>query len=211
MKLVFAKLNQGCPGSLDLLGDDGLRYDDWTMTRPSPRTSSARTPASGTCAFQGQLDRGRHLRGAAQHRGRADPRPAHRAPRRQGPPLERPPAMTMTAPADVDLLRRRRARPALLGAQGAGQARHTRPAERALRRPRRGDRPALVGLRQLGCPGCWRPESLGGAGELAREGAAVPGDRPRGRALPVPDVERHCDVRARRTRRRDHSSVARER
>ncbi len=34
-KLVFARLNQEISGfELDLAGDDGLRYDDWTMRRP---------------------------------------------------------------------------------------------------------------------------------------------------------------------------------
>ena len=35
MKLTFARLNQELSGlELELLGEDGLRYSDWTMTRP---------------------------------------------------------------------------------------------------------------------------------------------------------------------------------
>ncbi|HEX2131871.1 MAG TPA: acyl-CoA dehydrogenase family protein [Actinophytocola sp.] len=35
MKLAFARLNQELSGlELEMLGDDGLRYDDWTMRRP---------------------------------------------------------------------------------------------------------------------------------------------------------------------------------
>jgi alkylation response protein AidB-like acyl-CoA dehydrogenase len=35
-KLVFARLNQEISAlELQLLGDDGLRYDDWSMRRPS--------------------------------------------------------------------------------------------------------------------------------------------------------------------------------
>jgi alkylation response protein AidB-like acyl-CoA dehydrogenase len=35
MKLTFARLNQELSSlELELLGDEGLRYDDWTMTRP---------------------------------------------------------------------------------------------------------------------------------------------------------------------------------
>ncbi len=35
MKLVFARLAQELSGlEVEVLGDDGLRYDDWTMTRP---------------------------------------------------------------------------------------------------------------------------------------------------------------------------------
>ena len=35
LKLAFARLNQQISGlELELLGEDGLRYDDWTMSRP---------------------------------------------------------------------------------------------------------------------------------------------------------------------------------
>jgi len=35
MKLTFARLAQELSGlELEMLGEDGLRYDDWTMTRP---------------------------------------------------------------------------------------------------------------------------------------------------------------------------------
>ena len=35
MKLAFARLAQQLTGlEVELLGDDGLRYDDWTMRRP---------------------------------------------------------------------------------------------------------------------------------------------------------------------------------
>ena len=35
MKLAFARLNQEISGlEVELLGDEGLRYDDWTMRRP---------------------------------------------------------------------------------------------------------------------------------------------------------------------------------
>jgi alkylation response protein AidB-like acyl-CoA dehydrogenase len=35
MKLAFAELNQQLSGlELELLGEEGLRYDDWTMRRP---------------------------------------------------------------------------------------------------------------------------------------------------------------------------------
>ncbi len=36
LKLAFARLNQEISGlELEMLGEDGLRYQDWTMTRPS--------------------------------------------------------------------------------------------------------------------------------------------------------------------------------
>ena len=84
-KLAFARLNQEITGlEVELLGEDGLRYDDWTMRRPEQRRLlRPRAPATATCA-PGQLHRGRHLGDPAQHRRRAGARPARRAPRRQG-------------------------------------------------------------------------------------------------------------------------------
>ncbi|QFG26607.1 acyl-CoA dehydrogenase family protein [Actinomadura sp. WMMB 499] len=44
-KLAFADLNQRASGlELELLGDDGLRYDDWTMRRPSEVDFTRRSP-----------------------------------------------------------------------------------------------------------------------------------------------------------------------
>jgi alkylation response protein AidB-like acyl-CoA dehydrogenase len=44
-KLVFARLNQEISGlELELLGDDGLRYDDWTMRRPTRVDVFGRSP-----------------------------------------------------------------------------------------------------------------------------------------------------------------------
>ncbi|WP_433469600.1 acyl-CoA dehydrogenase family protein [Spirillospora sp. CA-128828] len=44
-KLAFAKLNQEVSGlELELLGEDGLRYDDWTMRRPSEVDFTRRSP-----------------------------------------------------------------------------------------------------------------------------------------------------------------------
>ena len=44
-KLLFAKLNQEMSGfELELLGADGLRYDDWTMRRPSGVDFTGRSP-----------------------------------------------------------------------------------------------------------------------------------------------------------------------
>jgi alkylation response protein AidB-like acyl-CoA dehydrogenase len=44
-KLAFAKLNQEVSGlELELLGEDGLRYDDWTMRRPAEVDFTRRSP-----------------------------------------------------------------------------------------------------------------------------------------------------------------------
>ncbi|MDL4776451.1 acyl-CoA dehydrogenase family protein [Actinomadura xylanilytica] len=44
-KLAFARLNQEVSGlELELLGEDGLRYDDWTMRRPSAVDFTHRSP-----------------------------------------------------------------------------------------------------------------------------------------------------------------------
>ncbi|NEA27254.1 acyl-CoA dehydrogenase [Actinomadura bangladeshensis] len=44
-KLAFAKLNQEVSGlELEMLGEDGLRYDDWTMRRPAEVDFTRRSP-----------------------------------------------------------------------------------------------------------------------------------------------------------------------
>ncbi len=44
-KLAFARLNQELSGlELELLGEDGLRYDDWTMRRPTEVDFTRRSP-----------------------------------------------------------------------------------------------------------------------------------------------------------------------
>ena len=44
-KFAYARLNQEISGfELELLGEDGLRYDDWTMRRPSIVDALQRTP-----------------------------------------------------------------------------------------------------------------------------------------------------------------------
>jgi alkylation response protein AidB-like acyl-CoA dehydrogenase len=44
-KFAYARLNQEVSGfELELLGEDGLRYDDWTMRRPSKVDALQRTP-----------------------------------------------------------------------------------------------------------------------------------------------------------------------
>ncbi|MEU2042453.1 acyl-CoA dehydrogenase family protein [Nocardia niwae] len=45
LKLSFAQLNQQLSGlELELLGEDGLRYDDWTMVRPDRADFTGRGP-----------------------------------------------------------------------------------------------------------------------------------------------------------------------
>jgi alkylation response protein AidB-like acyl-CoA dehydrogenase len=45
VKYAYARLNQEISGfELELLGEEGLRYDDWTMRRPSIVDASQRTP-----------------------------------------------------------------------------------------------------------------------------------------------------------------------
>ena len=64
---------------------DALRrvHDDRARAR-----DGVRAPAEGVPARPGQLDRGRHVRGHAQHPRRARARPARRRAGRQGRPLE---------------------------------------------------------------------------------------------------------------------------
>ena len=45
MKLAFAKLQQALTGlEVELAGEDGLRYDDWTMRRPERVDMIGREP-----------------------------------------------------------------------------------------------------------------------------------------------------------------------
>ena len=45
VKYAYARLNQEISGfELELLGAEGLRYDDWSMRRPSGVDSASRTP-----------------------------------------------------------------------------------------------------------------------------------------------------------------------
>ncbi|GAA2071982.1 acyl-CoA dehydrogenase family protein [Actinomadura alba] len=45
VKLAYARLNQEASGlELELLGEDGLRYDDWTMRRPTGVDFTRRSP-----------------------------------------------------------------------------------------------------------------------------------------------------------------------
>lgn len=51
LKLSFARLNQQISGlEVELLGDEGLLYDDWTMRRPELVDFTGRAPATATCA-----------------------------------------------------------------------------------------------------------------------------------------------------------------
>ncbi len=162
-------------------------------------------------ARQGQLDRGRHLRGAAQRRRRAGPRPADRAPRRQGRPLEGPAPMTTTAPANVDLL------------ADDVESDLRASVRKVLDKHATPDRlnglydgtddvsaPLWSAFVELGLPGLLVPESLGGAGASAREAAAVLEEIGRA-AAPSPFLtsSRRRDDRAGRARRRDDPAVAR--
>jgi alkylation response protein AidB-like acyl-CoA dehydrogenase len=45
MKITFARINQELSGlELELLGEDGLRYSDWTLVRPTEVDMTGRDP-----------------------------------------------------------------------------------------------------------------------------------------------------------------------
>ena len=76
MKLLFARIAQQLSGlELELLGEDGLRYSDWTLRSTRRRRLHRAGRGLPLPARQGQFHRGRHLRDHAQHRRRARPRP----------------------------------------------------------------------------------------------------------------------------------------
>ena len=173
MKLTFARLNQELSGlELELLGEDGLRYDDWTMRRPDDVDFTGRVAGLPVPAGQGQLDRGRHLGDPAQHHRRAGARPARRAARRQGRPLEGPAPMsdplTCSTPTSRSTLRDDACAPA---APTAARPDAVLPA--LDERPRRIDRGAVVWQR-------WPPRS-GWPACRCRRRPAAPAPRPRGR------------------------------
>ena len=97
-KLANAELNQAI-GELcvDLMGPEGMLYET-LRGEPRPRADRALgRPARLVPPQSRQHDRGRHVRGDAQHPRRAHPRPPRRRPRRPRRRLERrPPQLTTT-------------------------------------------------------------------------------------------------------------------
>ena len=95
MKLALARLTQAISGlEMQLHGEAGLRYDDWTLRRPEIgrlHRTRARIPIP---ARQGQLDRGWNLGDSTQRNRRTGARFATRTPRGQGHCLEGPAPMT---------------------------------------------------------------------------------------------------------------------
>ena len=76
-KLVKAESNKRIyEFTVDLMGADGMLYSSYAMHRPEH--AMEQHLAEGVPAIACELDRGRHLRGDAQHPGRARARPARR-------------------------------------------------------------------------------------------------------------------------------------
>ena len=182
-----ARLRPAQPGDLrrsswSCRGEEALRYDDWTMRRPTIVDFLGRSAGLPLPAGQGQLHRGRHLGDPAQHRRRAGARPARRAARRQGRRLEGPAAMTdlLYSEVEEDL------RAAVRSAAGRPHARSaacwpgSRPARRTTRTCGRRS-PAEMGA---GRPGRARAARRGRGASL-REAAVVLEELGRGVA-PVP-------------------------
>ena len=151
-KLAFAELNKRIyEFAMDLMGADGMLYGELhDATGPSTRWSPARLQKA-FLRVAGQLDRGRHVRGHAQHPRRAGARPARRRAGRQGRLLE---------------LRCR----ATSSSRQAAQVAECRP-----RRPERGAlrgsldlRAVRSGTRRLGPSATPRPSRARGAGTRAR-------------------------------------------
>ena len=194
MKLSFARINQQLSAlEVDLLGDDGLRYESWEMRRPDPGRLLRQGRRLPLPARQGQLDRGRYVGGAAQRGLRADPRPAHRAPRRQGRPLEGPAPMTSSPLPPTSTCSPTTSRPTC--------APRCARCSRSTRRPTGVNAiydgtddvtgPLWSAFVELGLAG---PAGARGPRWRRRHGARgrgrARGDRPGGRALAVPDLER---------------------
>ena len=98
-KLAMAEFNKALyEFCVDLLGADGMVGYDYTFRRPENLSSTASTTASRHAFLRARANsiEGGTSRDHAQHPRRAGARPARRAPRRQGPPLEQgPPQLTV--------------------------------------------------------------------------------------------------------------------
>ena len=189
-KLVFARLNQEITGfELELAGEDGLRYDDWTHAPAGRRrTSSAATPATGTCAPRATRSRAAPRRSCATSSpsgcSACPPSPGWTRTCLEGPaPVTRPDG-------------RRRWRPAVHRGRGraARQPSATCSADRSPvghgpgpDRDRRALRPGLwrTLAAEMGWPGCSSPERLGGGG-------AQPAARPRSCSRSWAGASRRC-------------------
>ena len=103
-KLMSAEHNKACFSlCTNLLGPAGTLYPAGYADGQGPRR--VRLPdarRSGSCGRARELDRGRHVRGDAQHPRRAGARPPRRRARRQGHPLEgSPPQLTPRFPVNI--------------------------------------------------------------------------------------------------------------
>ncbi len=169
-KLTFARLNQEISGfEIELLGADGLTYDDWSMRRVRVKRldPQRRLPLP---AREGQLHRGRHVGGPPQHHRRARPAPPARAAHGHERPVEGP-APLMSA----DLLYSETERD-LAAALSGLLADRAAPAD-VIARTERTEAYDLKLWRtvaaEIGVAGLLIPEALGGAGASYRELAAA--------------------------------------
>ena len=93
-KLAFAEENKRVYDlCMDLLGNEGMLFPaGYPMVRPERGRHGLARRAQAVPAGAGQLHRGGHVRGHAQHPGRAGAGPSRRRPHRQGTGLEGRPA-----------------------------------------------------------------------------------------------------------------------
>ena len=148
-KLAFAEQNKKIYElCVDLLGADGMLYsNDYPKIRPNGVGLGRTDVAQGVPALPGQLDRGRDLRGHAQHPGRAGARAARRRAHRQGaalegrpPQLRRQPGAPASCPQAAAMSAPRVTRTVATTPSSASQARRTGAPPGARWRPRRSRR-----------------------------------------------------------------------
>ena len=171
----------------------GLRYQDWTMTRPEVVDFTGRDAGLPLPPGPRELHRGRHLRDPAQHHRRARARAAQRAEGRQGRRLEGPAAMTTTGTRTGELwLLADDVEEDLRASVRAVLEKHC-PPERVTACYDGDDdvaAPAWSALaRDLGLAALLVPDELGGAGASAREARSSrrrsAGPRHRSRSSPA--------------------------
>ncbi len=181
-KLAFAKLNQEVSGlELEMLGEDGLRYDDWTMRRPTEVDFTRRSPGYRYLRARATPSRAAPRRSCATSSPSASSAcPARSASTRTCPgrtcPSERPAVLgdrERPAVSVRELLDDKAPWTSVLVGTEKDE-----PYDAALWR-------AVAG--QLGCAGLPVPEDLGGVRHLAGDRRGHGGAGPVRRAPPVPD------------------------
>ncbi|CAM5240767.1 hypothetical protein STENM327S_07676 [Streptomyces tendae] len=175
MKLNFARLNQEISGlEVELLGEEGLLYDDWTMRRPELVDFTGRDAGYRYLRSKGNSIEGGTSEVLLNIVAERVLGPARRAPHRQGRRMEGPrPMSAQQEPALLLTEEEEALRAAVrdLLTDHCDRARASSPAPS--RPPRTTSRCGRPSPTRMGLAGLLIPEELGGQGATHREAAVV--------------------------------------